>query len=959
MRKIYRTIRPISVLALLLVLFSACGKLGSKLSYSKPFENTSSASFRDIPGVTEDEIKAIEVLQKQFDHFRYGMIPSTESFYNSNGEIRGFSALFCEWLTGLFGIPFIPENHEFIDLLEKLAHNEVDFTGALTATEERQKTFFMTSAIGLNTIQYFRIAGSIPLEILAESRPLRYVFMEGTTTIDLVTSKLIPGAYEIIRSTDIDEVYRMLKSGEVDAHLNVSKENAFDVYGDVVSSDFFPLIFTISSLMAQNPALKPIISVVQKALDNGALTFLAELHNAGEQEYLRNKLFMQFNEEERLFLQNNPVIPFVTSTTNYPVTFFNEREKQWQGIAFDVLKDVGALTGLSFERVNNVDIRLPVMLDMMRNGEASMITELMYSAERAENFIWTKAVYMVDYSTLISRSDYRNISLNEIINVKVGLIRGHAHTSMFREWFPGHSNTIEYDQIRAAFDALDSGEVEMIMASTHDILLLTNYLERTGFKTNYIFNNPVSFTFAFNKDEALLCSIVDKALRLINTNRITDQWISRIYDYRIKVVQARMPWLIGSFVLLLSALAIVAVLFARNRRAGKQLALQSQAVFAASRAKGIFLATMSHEIRTPLNAIIGMAYIVKDCVADNEKALHGVNQIMTSSHHLLGILNDILDMSKIESGKLELTHEPFSLLAACTEVADIMIHRCVEKNITFVANIHEIKDITLIGDKLRLNQVLINLLGNAVKFTNANGEIKFITEILEESEEKARVKFSVTDNGIGMSEAQMKKLFIPFEQTDSTIAARFGGTGLGLSLSQNFVRMMGGEIRVASKLDEGSVFDFLLSFDKGRFADGEAAGEEFENVNLSGKRMLLAEDIEINRLIVCELLSLSGLSIDEVENGRQAVEAFDGSPEGYYDIILMDIQMPELNGYEATREIRALDRADAKTTPIIAMTAHAYKEDVEQALAAGMNGHLAKPIDKFALMETVGRILKD
>ena len=380
---------------------------------------------------------------------------------------------------------------------------------------------------------------------------------------------------------------------------------------------------------------------------------------------------------------------------------------------------------------------------------------------------------------------------------------------------------------------------------------------------------------------------------------------------------------------------------------------------ATARAKGVFLAHMSHEIRTPLNAIIGMAYLVKDCVTDNEKALRGIKQIMTSSHHLLGILNDILDMSKIESGKLELTHEPFSLLAACSEVVDIVAFRCVEKNIAFITNINEIKDIVLTGDKLRLNQVLINLLGNAVKFTNTNGEIKFITEILEESNTKAHIKFSVRDNGIGMSEEQVKKLFIPFEQADSTIAARFGGTGLGLSLSQNFVNIMGGKIFVESELNKGSIFNFSLYFDKGELPADEAADEIHEELNLEGKRILLAEDIEINRLIVCELLSLSGLIIDEAENGRQAVDKFNTSPPGYYDAILMDIQMPVLDGYEAAKEIRALTRADAKTVPIVAMTANAYKEDVEQALAAGMNDHLAKPIDKVALMKTIGKIIKD
>ena len=319
--------------AVILLLFSflSCGKPDSKLSYSKlsyskQTEGASYSSFRDIPGVTEDEIKAIEALREQYDHFAYGMISSTESFYDDNGDLKGFTVLFCDWLTGLFGIPFIPENDEFNELLTKLAGDEINFTGALTVTEERKKTYFMTTPIALNMVQYFRIDGSLPLELIAESRPLRYAFMAGTTTIDLVTSKLKPGTYEIVLSTDIDEIYRMLKSGEVDAHFNVSKENAFDVYGDVISSDFTPLIFAYSLLMTRNPALAPIISVVQKALDNGALTFLAELHNTGKREYLKNKLFMRLSEEERTFMQDNPVIPFIVSPISYPVGFYNERE---------------------------------------------------------------------------------------------------------------------------------------------------------------------------------------------------------------------------------------------------------------------------------------------------------------------------------------------------------------------------------------------------------------------------------------------------------------------------------------------------------------------------------------------------------------------------------------------------------------------------------------------------------
>ena len=1071
-----QTIRPILFLLLLPILFSACNIKITDMSAN----TLQYASFKDIPGVTKDEIEAIEALQKQTDFFVYGMERSTETFLLENGEIGGFTALFCDWLSGLFEIPFKPAIREWGNLLSGLETRDVDFTGELTATDERRKTYFMTSTIVQRTIKTFRIEDSEPLAEIAERRPLRCAFPLGSTLIADVTA-MLQGEYEIVEIYDNDSTYVMLKNGEVDVFFTENPaEAAFDVYGDVEVSDFLPLIFSPVSLTTQNPSLEPVISVVQKALDNGALIYLVKLYNTGYQEYLRYKLHSQLSEEEIAYIRDHPVVPFAAGNGNYPVSFYNAHEKKWQGISFDMLSEVENLTGLRFELAHDQNTIWRIAMSMLENGEVSMISGIIRSNARQDSFLWADTPIMTDYYALISKSDYRDISLNEILHIKIGIISRTSYAEEFSRWFPDHKNVVAYRDTTSAIDALERGEIDMLMANEGHLILIANYRELTGYKANIIFNNTFDSSFGFNKDEVVLCSIVDKALRLINTGRIADRWKNRTFDYRIKVMQAQMPWIIASSALFLSALTIVSVLFVKNRRARIQLELQTtmfntlfdsipdlvfakdansrflqcnksflehfacrkedtigkndfeafgipvdimdkyqevdrrvmkecriltqeeiiprfdgtspfyetikspivlkgavigllaisrdmtahkqaqEAALAAARAKGTFLAHMSHEIRTPLNAIIGMSFIAKDCIDDKVKALRSVNQIMTSSQHLLGILNDILDMSKIESGKLELTHEPFSLLTACSEVSDIMTHRCEEKNITFITNIHEIKDITITGDKLRLNQVLINLLGNAVKFTDTNGEIKFITELLEENDERAQIKFSVSDNGIGMNEEQMKRLFIPFEQADNTIAARFGGTGLGLSLSQNFVNMMGGKISVTSELDKGSTFDFSLWFNKSELSSSQDLDdkEKYENVDLSGKRILLVEDIEINRLIVRELLSSGNPAIDEAENGRQAVETFSGSPEGYYDIILMDIQMPVLDGYEAAKEIRALNRADAETVPIIAMTAHAYKEDVEQALEVGMNGHLAKPIDKPSLMQTVGKILK-
>jgi signal transduction histidine kinase/CheY-like chemotaxis protein len=389
-----------------------------------------------------------------------------------------------------------------------------------------------------------------------------------------------------------------------------------------------------------------------------------------------------------------------------------------------------------------------------------------------------------------------------------------------------------------------------------------------------------------------------------------------------------------------------------------------QAVNEANRAneyKGEFLARMSHEIRTPMNAIIGMTNMVKRKLMEEGNSgpeiLSNVRQIEESSQHLLGLLNDVLDFSKIDAGKIELSFEPVSIHKLVNTVASIIKPRCSEKNIFFDVAIDVPANMSVDTDPLRLRQVLINLLGNAVKFTPELGRIDFKIIEIESIGGKILLEFSVKDNGIGMSEETMKTLFQPFEQGSAGVARRYGGTGLGLAISRSIVRMLGGDIEVRSDHGEGSTFSFKLLLDEVVSAEAESITVVDGKDQFAGKHALLADDVAINRIIAIDLLEFTGLDIDEAEDGEMAVMMFENSPEFTYDIIFMDVQMPKMDGYEAASRIRSMDRLDAKTVPIVALTANAFRDDIENAMRHGMNAHLAKPMDIQKIIETTMRLI--
>jgi CheY-like chemotaxis protein len=1092
------------ILLFFFFLLAVLGCVKESASVGTQAESSPFASFRDIPGVTEKEIADIGALQRKYTSFIYGMTMSTEAFQMEDDEsgkypVGGYSALFCEWLTGIFGIRFQPEILVWSNLVEKLNAGELDFAGNLTPTEERQKIYYMTDPIAERQYKTIQLAGSPPLNRIAMARPLRYVFIEGAAIAATVATVAEEGTYESIFVNNYEEAYSALEGGIADAFIGDSAVIlSFDAYGDVYAGDFLPLIFSSVSMATSKDELAPVISVIKKAQRNGVMPYLNNLFNQGQDEYKRHKFFTRLDEKEKSYLRNTVTVPLVTQYFNYPIIFFDTHGEKWDGIAFDLLHLVEKLSGLNFQVINNEHTEMPELMDLLSEGKGHIFTDLIFTKEREPYFLWNSNKFMTDQYALLSKLDYPNVNINEIPYKRIGLVKNTAHKEMFHIWFPNAVNIIEYNNLDNAFLALEKGEVELVMAAKTKLLYYVNYFESSGFKANYLFNYSYESAFSFNRDQADLCSIVDKALSVIDTGVIVEQWVTKTYDYRTQLMEAQRPWLIGAIILIFIILVLVLVLLFRSRvyrkrlakeeaqamsreaderikilfdttplascmfdkngnlldcnqetvkmfeipdksffinnfltmlfpeyqpngelssvvsarnirmafekgyyhfecmhkklngdpmpseitlvcvkykgeyalagyfrdlteqKAMEELEKQQAEAEAASRAKSSFLATMSHEMRTPMNAIIGMTSIGKNA-ENSERKDYAFNKIEEAAMHLLNVINDVLDISKIEANKLELSIIEFNFEKMLEKIVNIMHFRMEEKHQKFTLNIDKNLPIFVIGDDHHLSQVIINLLSNAVKFSPNKGEISLDVVMMGEQDGICEIRVGVSDNGIGITPEQKEKLFSAFEQADSGISRKFGGTGLGLSISKHIVELMGGAIWIESEPGKGSKFIFTVKVKRGAHnADFDIELDVKPIINavgiFEGKRLLVAEDVEINREILISLLYNTGINIDCAQDGLAAVEMISASP-AQYDAVLMDLQMPRMDGLEATKRIRAMTAPHLGNLPIIAMTAHVFKSDIDKCLEAGMNDHIGKPFDINDVLEKLHKYL--
>ncbi len=531
--------------------------------------------FRDIPGITAEEISAVEALKQRYPSLTYGMLNTTETFMRDDGTIGGYSALLCAWLSDLFEITFVPRVYDWDTLITGFEQGKIDFTGELTATPERREKYLMTDTFTERAIMAFRPLDSRALTEIAKYRKPRYAFLYGTTTIDAVAGSAEFAIEPVLVDTEKEAIAK-LRSGEVDAFL--AEEHGAAVFpDDIAGENIFPVVYSPISFSTARKELAPIVLAFDKYLKSGAFFHLTELYNQGHEEYLRHKLLTRLTEEEKAYLaehrKGGTPVPIAAEYDTYPASFYNKEERAWQGIAIDVLARISDLSGLEFKVVNQPDEPWTRLFERLKSGEVAMVTELIYSNDRKGRFLWAAEPYASDYYALLSLIEHEDVSINQILHSRVGLVAESAYADVFAEWFPDHKNVVRFASSQDAFAAMEKDEIDLFMASRNLLLSATNYHENPAYKANLIFNRTYDSSFGFSKDEKLLCSIISKAQRLVDTPATAERWTRKVFDYRSKMARAQIPYLVGLLVLLGCVLALTLVILRRNSQMKKKLEL--------------------------------------------------------------------------------------------------------------------------------------------------------------------------------------------------------------------------------------------------------------------------------------------------------------------------------------------------------------------------------------------------
>ena len=971
----------------LLIILSGCSKINDDLI----IKNNLISNYKNIPGITNEEIKQIEVLKNEKKKIIFGTLKSDEIFSNRDQTNNGFIKQICGLFSYIFDIPFITEYYDWETLENEVLCENVDFTDIMTNNLYENNRIISTHPISEHSLSIYELENSKRIDDESDLNGLKIGFLKNSMTNEFVTNIYPFLKIETVDFNNFDEAIIKLKSKEIDAFIAESiYYYKFIEYDYLISKEIFELINFPVSISTLKPNLYFIINLVNKYIESGGISVINDLYLHEETQYFRFALNKTLSNDEKNYLKlikkSNYKVPISLEYDNYPISFYNSREKKFQGVAIDILSEISKYTDIEFNIINDYKTPWVKIYNDLKNGNASLVSELIYSEERKDNFLFSVPYFSSNYA-LLSKINYPYLKIYQVSYSKVGVVKDSAYSDIYNSMFTNVTNLHYYDTLYDAIKALDKDEINLLMASENTLLAMRNYLEMPGYKVNIGFKTPIEEShFGFNLSENILWSIFNKTQKFVNIDRIGSNWKSLIFDYSRKLTLVRYRYISMSAIFLLFLFIVTFVLFIRNTKTrqlykdqmiklsaiynslpdlvyskningeftscnknyelffgvkeediigktvinvqndkeqGKRLFEMDKmvltenktlvteecylypnnekrlfentkvpllsdgkvvgligidrdvtehknaitAAYEASRAKSNFLARMSHEIRTPMNAIIGMTELALREKEANQIQKH-IMTVKQAGAHLLSIINDILNFSKIERGKLEIIPGDYLFSSLVNDVISIIRMRLIDSQIRFAVNIDSLIPNELNGDETRMRQILLNILSNAVKYTE-KGFITFTVHFEETDEMTINLIMEVMDSGKGIKKENLDNLFDEYIQVDQERNRGIEGIGLGLSITWSLVKAMGGDIKVYSEYGKGSIFTIVVPQKKRSEKNlAKIINPELKNAIIYERREIYANSIIYsieNLKVKCVLVEKDTELLDELK----------------------------------------------------------------------------------------------